>query len=318
MALDVLTFGEALVEIMRVELDVGFDRPGLFDGPYPSGAPFIFAVQAARLGAKAGCIGAVGADHFGRFLLNSLRDEGVELSCVHTLDGYATGIAFIAYQRDGSRDYVFHVRHDAAGQFRDEMLDPALFEGLRCLHLTGSTLSIHDGALAFGFKMLEMAREAGAKISFDPNLRPQLMPVDQARSNFAPFIEAADVILPTAEELQLLTGAATTEDGAQRLLAARAGRIIVVSAGRQGSTVYTMESGQLRAEHVPAFTVDEIDPTGAGDCFDAGFLIRWLAGDSPAEAARYANACGALAVTVKGPMSGARAADVEAFIRAQA
>jgi len=60
---------------------------------------------------------------------------------------------------------------------------------------------------------------------------------------------------------------------------------------------------------VEGFVVHEIDPTGAGDCFDAGFLARWLEGDSPAEAAHFANACGALAVTAQGPMAGARHRD---------
>ncbi|MFW5696373.1 MAG: carbohydrate kinase family protein, partial [Phototrophicaceae bacterium] len=60
---------------------------------------------------------------------------------------------------------------------------------------------------------------------------------------------------------------------------------------------------------VAGFPVEEVDPTGAGDCFDAGFLARWLAGDDPAQAARFANACGALAVTVKGPAEGARKQD---------
>jgi sugar/nucleoside kinase (ribokinase family) len=67
---------------------------------------------------------------------------------------------------------------------------------------------------------------------------------------------------------------------------------------------------------VPGFDVEEIDPTGAGDCFDAGFLVSWLEGAGPLSAARFANACGALAVTARGPMAGAKTrTEVEAFMQ---
>ncbi|MBN1286565.1 MAG: sugar kinase [Anaerolineae bacterium] len=314
MGLDILTFGEALVEVMRTGLDQPLDRPGPFTGPYPSGAPFIFAVQAARLGAQVAAVGAVGDDAFGQCLLNQLHEDGVDTRGVHALPGYTTGVAFVAYFPDGSRDFVFHMRHAAAGQLAPALLDGALFEGLGALHLMGSTLSIHDAALAAGRRALELARANGAKFSFDPNLRPQLMPPARARDVFAPFVEAADVIIPTAEEIRLLTGQARTEDAVAALLASRPDRVIVVTEGADGCTVYT----QSGAQHVPGFAVKEVDPTGAGDCFDAGFLVRWLAGDAPVEAARFANACGALAVTAQGPMAGARkSTEVEAFISKQ-
>jgi sugar/nucleoside kinase (ribokinase family) len=98
-----------------------------------------------------------------------------------------------------------------------------------------------------------------------------------------------------------------------RLLQGHAERIIIVTQGAEGCTVYQNQDSR----HVPAFAVSEVDPTGAGDCFDAGFLSRWLAGDSPVEAAAFANACGALAVTAQGPMAGAKTlAEVRAFMRA--
>ena len=114
MALDILTFGEALVEVMRTEVDQPLDQPALFTGPYPSGAPFIFAVQAARLGAKVGAVGAVGQDAFGKCLLDQLRVDGVDIRGVHILPDYTTGVAFVSYNADGSRDFVFHARHAAS------------------------------------------------------------------------------------------------------------------------------------------------------------------------------------------------------------
>lgn len=312
MSLDILTLGEALVEIMRVELDQPLDRPGLFIGPYPSGAPFIFVVQAARLGARAAGVGVVGRDAFGDCLIAQLQADNVDTRGIHVLDSHTTGVAFVAYSSDGSRDFVFHIRHAASGQLTPDLLDPALFDGLKVLHLMGSTLSIHAEALATGTRALEMARAAGARISFDPNLRPELMPPDRAREAFAPFVEAADVILPTADEAQLLTDTASLETACNRLLVGNPERIIIVTKGALGCEVVTQQG----TVQVPGFAVEEVDPTGAGDCFDAGFLVQWSKGSSPVEAAFFANACGALAVMKKGPMTGARkAAEVEAFIR---
>lgn len=311
---DILTLGEALVEIMRTDLNQPLDRPGTFTGPYPSGAPFIFAVQAARLGARVAAIGAVGRDAFGRCLLDQLQADGIDIRGIRILDTHTTGAAFVAYFDDGSRDFVFHFRHAAAGQISPDLLDPALFEGLGALHLMGSTLSIHQAALDAGRCALDLARQAGARISFDPNLRPQLMPVERARAAFAPFVEAADVIFPTAEEARLLTGQPTLDQAVSTLQAHNPDQIIVVTEGRNGCTVHM----HGETHHVPGFTVHEVDPTGAGDCFGAGFLVRWLAGDSPQDAAHFANACGALAVGVQGPMAGACPLDaVRAFIAQQ-
>ncbi|MFN8371262.1 MAG: sugar kinase [Anaerolineae bacterium] len=315
MPLDLLTFGEALVEVMRVGIDQPLDHPALFTGPYASGAPFIFAVQAARLGAQVTAVGTVGDDPFGRCQLDQLRADNVDLRGVQISSTHATGVAFVAYASDGSRDFMYHIKQAAAGQIAPEMLDPSLFVGLRVLHLMGSSLSIHEQAFQTGLRALELAQAAGAKISFDPNLRPQLLPLEQARARFAPFVEAADVILPTADEARILTGTNSLDEALAALLHHRPDRIVVVTQGANGCMVYT----QGHAEHIPGFSVNEIDPTGAGDCFDAGFLVRWLAGESPSEAARFANACGALAVTAQGPMAGAQKLDtVWEFIKKQA
>ncbi len=310
MPLDILTIGEALVEVMRTDIDQPLHAPGPFTGPYPSGAPFIFAAQAARLGMRCGAIGAVGADAFGECLLDQLQADGIETEAVRQLRDQTTGVAFVAYQADGARDYVFSL--GAGGRLTLDMLLPELFEGLRCFHVMGSTLSMSAEALNVCREALRMALAAGALISFDPNLRPELLSAQEARIAFAEFMSAARVVLPTAAELLQLTGAATIAQGVDALLAENPDRSIVVTRGAEGCTVFTANG----AASVPGYAVDEIDPTGAGDCFDAGFLSELLEGKSPVEAARLANACGALAVTAKGPMAGARArAEVERFMQ---
>lgn len=314
MSLDILTIGEALVEIMRTGIDQPLDRPGPFTGPYPSGAPFIFAAQAARLGANVAAIGSVGDDAFGRCLIDQLHADHIDTSGIQILNTHTTGVAFVAYNADGSRDFVFHVPHSAAGQITPDIVKPELFDGLKYLHLMGSTLSMHQSAIDTGLRALELAKAAGAKFSFDPNLRPQMLPHEQARVKFQPFVTAADVLIPTAEEACILTAKSNLDDAVKALLDMHPDRIVIITQGAQGCTVYTANE-QI---HVPGFSVTEVDPTGAGDCFDAGFLTQWLNGASLEQAARFANACGALAVTQQGPMAGAQTlAHVQAFINHQ-
>jgi len=312
MPLDILTIGEALVEVMRADIDQPLDQPGPFVGPYPSGAPFIFAVQAARLGMRTAAIGSVGVDAFGDCLLNQLEADGIVADGVRRSPDETTGVAFVAYQADGSRSYVFSL--GAGGCIAADMLKPALFEGLRCFHIMGSTLSMSESVLTVCQEALEMAIEAGALISFDPNLRPELLTPGEARIAFAPFLAAADIFLPTEAELLQLTTAGAVEGAIEELLARRPDRAIVVTRGADGCSVYSAD-GRI---DVPGCAVDEIDPTGAGDCFDAGFVAGVLGGKSALEAAQLANACGALAVSAKGPMAGAKSrAEVQRFMLSQ-
>lgn len=310
MPLDILTIGEALVEVMRTDIDQPLDQPGPFSGPYPSGAPFIFAVQAARLGLKTAAIGSVGADAFGECLLNQLAADGVITDGVKRLADQSTGVAFVAYNADGSRDFVFSL--GAGSCITDDMLKPALFDGARCFHIMGSTLSMSDAVLSVCHKALDMAINAGAQISFDPNLRPELLPPDKARIAFAPFIAAADIFLPTEAELLQLSGAVTANDAVAELLAKRPDRRIVVTRGEDGCSVFTAD-GRI---DVAGYAVREVDPTGAGDCFDAGFISGILEGMPIREAAQLGNACGALAVSARGPMAGAKSrAEVDRFMQ---
>ena len=282
----------------------------VFHRPFPSGAPFIFAVQAARLGLKTAAIGSVGADAFGDCLLQQLRADGVSTAGLRQLPDQPTGVAFVSYQADGSRSFVF--RLGAGGHIKADMLLPELFEGPRCFHIMGSTLSMSAEVLEVCRLALQMALDAGALISFDPNLRPELLPPHKARVAFADFVSAADILLPTEAELLQLCETDTVEQAVSDLRAQQPERLIVVTRGAAGCTVYSADG----AVDAPGYPAAEIDPTGAGDCFDAGFLSELLSGESALDAARLANACGALTVSAKGPMSGAKTrAEVARFMR---
>ena len=296
----IVTIGEALVEVMRPSIGVPLDREGTFSGPFASGAPAIFAVAAARLGYPVRFIGSVGRDAFGRLLRTRLQVEGVDTAGLYSASGHATGVAFVAYAPDGSREFVFHLRHSAAGVMAAEQIDPAYFTNLGWLHISGSTLALNESCRAACWRAVELAKAAGGRVSFDPNLRPELLPVDQAAPIFSSFLESADLLVPTAGEAQSLAGIAD-DDRAAQVLIGSSEKILVYKRGAAGCTVYAAG----KRIDVPGFEVQEVDPTGAGDCFNAAFLVGLEESWPLEQVARFACAAGALAVTKQGPMEGA-------------
>ena len=296
----ILAMGEALVEVMRSSIGTPLDQEGSFAGPFASGAPAIYAVAAARLGFPVRFIGSVGRDAFGRLLRRRLQAEGVDVKGLQTTAEHATGVAFVAYDRDGSREFVFHLRFSAASMMNPEQVDPALFADLGWLHLSGSTLALNESCRAACWRAVTLAKAAGVRVSFDPNLRPELLPVDRAVPLFSRFLDAADLLLPTASEAHALAGVAE-DDQAARVLLRNPNQILVYKRGAAGCTVY---SAGERLD-VPGFEVEEVDPTGAGDCFNAAFLVGLEENWSIEQTARFACAAGALAVTRQGPMEGA-------------
>lgn len=306
---EIISIGEALVEIMRPGREMPLHVPGQFVGPYPSGAPAIFADAAARLGARTGFIGVVGDDDFGICIRRRLEEDGLDTTHLRVSAEHTTGCAFVAYFADGSRRFIFHLRHAAAGTLAPDDVQSGYFAGARFLHVMGSALALSESSRAACYKAATLAKEAGARVSFDPNLRPELLGLDQVRAVAAPILDVADVVLPSGAEARMLTGAAD-DDAAARALAGT-GRIVALKQGHAGSTVYSGSDSW----HVPAFDVDEVDPTGAGDCYGAAFLVGLLRGWPLQRVARFANAVGALAVTKQGPMEGAPTlADVAALM----
>lgn len=299
--IEIITLGEILVEIMRPVAGTPLDQLGEFYGPYPSGAPAIFAVAASRLGLSSAIIGAVGDDAFGRMSLKRFVEEGVDISGVQFPPGYATGAAFVSYDADGSREFVFHLRHAAAGQLDPAELPVKLFEVVRWLHLSGSTLALNQTSRAACRRALELAQEQGAKISVDPNLRPELMPQETWRDMLAPYLKRADLLLPTTGEARAITGE-SDDNQAARALMQKPGSIVALKRGSEGCSLY---QGEKRLDLPGLVVVDEVDPTGAGDCFSAAFIAGLDKGWSLEKVGRFANTAGALAVTQMGPMEGA-------------
>jgi len=296
---EILAIGEALVEVMRTRVDEPLDQTSEFVGPFPSGAPAIFADAAARLGHRVGFIGAVGDDDFGTCQLDRLRSDGVDVTYCPRLPDRATGVAFVTYFSDGSRRFLYHLAHAAAGQMPDPPAE--YFQGVQFLHLCGSSLSVSERMRASCYRACELVKAAGGRISFDPNLRPELLGGEEAlRRICAPVLEAASVVLPSGAEAELLTGVSGAE-AASRTLLARGAEVVALKRGPAGCSLFTKD----REIDIPSYRVTAVDPTGAGDCFDAGLVVGLLEGLPLDQVGRLANACGALGATVKGPMEGA-------------
>jgi sugar/nucleoside kinase (ribokinase family) len=307
----VLALGEVLVEVMRDRTGEPLDTPGTFRGPYASGAPAIFAGAAARLGARARFLGRRGNDRFGSLCQAKLAELGVDTERLLGVPERITGVAFVGYQEGGGREFLFHLPESAAASLGPGDLDDALFTEVAWLHLSGSSLGVSESVRAACYRAAAMARSRGAVVSFDPNLRPELMTTEAAAALCRPVLEHADVVLPSGAEAALLTGSDDPEDACRALLAQGA-ELVVLKRGAEGALLYSTD--EVRA--VPAVEVDEVDPTGAGDCFAAAFAVARLHGWTPYEAARFANVAAALSTTRFGPMEGLpRRAEVEDLLR---
>jgi tagatose kinase len=301
MKVEVVSLGELLVEIMRKELDKPLYAPADFIGPFPSGAPAIFIDAIARLGHSAGFVGAIGNDDFGKCILDRFKRDGVDSKYVKVMDNQTTAVAFVMYNSDGSRKFLYHIPYAAAGHLSPDDIDPDYFRSAKFLHLMGSSLSVNESSREACYKAIKLTKEGGGKVTFDPNLRPELLSIEKIREICQPVLQVCDVVMPSGDEALMLAGIEGSADDACRELLQLGTGIVALKQGEKGSVIYTKDDRLV----VPSFKVHEIDPTGAGDCFGAGFIYGLLEGWEIEKTARFANAVGAMATTKKGPMEGA-------------
>ena len=307
----ILAMGEILVEIMATARGQSFRKPGTLTGPYASGAPAIFIDQAAKAGGRCAMIGCVGRDDFGALNIERLREDGVDVSGIEVIDTATTGSAFVTYREDGERDFIFNIANSASAQLSVAHVDATRLKDCAHFHVMGSSLfspSIVDAVK----KTVEIVKREGGMVSFDPNVRKEMLNLPGMRETLVWLLDYADVFLPSGHEVTLLTTADSEADAIDELLA-RGVREVVVKRGKDGCSRFDAAG----AIHLPAFAVDEVDPTGAGDCFGATYIAcRWQGMDAE-RALRYACASGARAVTVNGPMEGTSTlAQLDQFIAA--
>lgn len=295
-----LCIGEILVEIVATTTGTGFREAQPLVGPYPSGAPAIFIDQCGRMGGSAAMIGAVGDDDFGRVNLERLASDGVDVTGIAVDPDYPTGSAFVRYRPDGSRDFVYNIAKSAAGRFGWAPPVAALAGRAGHLHVMGSALSIPAAWPVIEQAQAEI-RKRGGTLSVDPNLRKELRYDAETEARFAQLVHSADLLLPSGEELERAAGV----DGEAAAIAAlfdMGVKEIVLKRGAGGATCFRPHKARIDA---PAFHAEEVDPTGAGDCFGGAYVASRRLGLPIETALTYGCAAGARNVTVRGPMEGA-------------
>lgn len=292
----VISIGELLVEFVSHDKGCRLRRIGEYSGPYPSGAPAIFADQVARCGVRSSLFGAVGRDGFGASLMQRLTEDGVDTAGVRERGDLTTGVAFVSYNDDGTRQFIFHLTDTAADSV--EFTAGDLPEGDLILHVSGASLGDPRLRAAIMTAVDAVAARSG-RISVDPNARPELMRDPAARQALDAVMARASILLPSTSDLAFLFPDLAEDDAVDRLISGGAG-IVALKRGAAGAAVIANGARHEVAPH----RVTEIDPTGAGDCFCGAFVACLAQGRPVAEALRIANAAGALAVTRRGPMEG--------------
>jgi len=284
---DVVSLGEAMVEFNQTTPNQAQYLQG-FGGDTSNAT-----IAAARAGARTAYLSRVGADNFGRLLLQLWGQEGVNTSGVSTASASHTGIYFVTH---GSQGHEFsYLRADsAASRMTPQWLagaPTALIRESRYLHLSGISLAISAGACDTAFEAMETAREAGTMVSFDSNLRLKLWPLARARACTTQAVAMCDLFLPSLEDMIVLTGLSDPDaiiDWGHEKGAAT----VVLKLGSEGARI----SDGHKRQTIPARHVTVRDATGAGDCFCGNLLARLAKGDDVFQAAAYANAAAALSV----------------------
>jgi fructokinase len=296
----IVALGEVVSDIYRgdeiSDVELGFvARPG--------GAPANVAVAASRLGAEAAFVGSVGQDLFGDFILRALESEGVDTSGVgRQPQPTRTSLAFVEIEKSGDRAFTFYRSSPAA----DELLAPEdvtekLVSGASFVNF-GSIPLIREPVRSATHRIVDLADELDIPVAFDVNLREHLWEsTEAAREAIDPLFDRSRIVKLSGDEISPLLGTESAEEAAEMLLS-RDAALVLVSLGPDGAFYASKEF----TGSVPAFEVEAVDATGAGDAFLAAVLVH-LSGEAwnekaVREATMRGSAAGALACTGYGAM----------------
>jgi len=295
---EVITVGELLVEIMRKGTQHSFFEPGIFLGPYPSGAPAIFISAVSRISqkkVKTGIVAVSGNDDFGKMVIQRLKEDGVDTSNIYRKSA-TTGTAFVRYLPDGSRKFIFHP--GAAGLLGPDDVKEDYFSNLKILHITGSSLFISPSSFKACKKALEIAIRKRSIISFDPNIRKEMASFKENISKINTFLKHTKILFTTDEELSVLFGKKSIAS-ILNILFDYGIETVVVKKAEKGSEIFIKN----RHIKIPAIRVNVVDPTGAGDTYAGAFIACYLLGKNPEECGKIAGITASLKCTKQGPMS---------------
>jgi 2-dehydro-3-deoxygluconokinase len=261
------------------------------------GAESNLAIALSRLGISSGWVSYLGDDEPGQLVLDRIRAEGVDTSQVRRLSEHPTGL----YLREkvGTTTRVYYYRHgSAASTMEPGAFDLEYLEGASFLHLTGITAALSDDCRAFTLWAAREARAAGTRVSFDVNYRSRLWLPEDAKGFIEEMLPLVDLLFVGDEEARALWG--RDDEELAKEFAEKGPREVVLKLGKEGSAVFL----EGRFLDQPGFEATEVDPVGAGDAFDAGYLAGHLWDLGAEERLRVANALGAMSVATLGDYEG--------------
>ncbi|XP_008800140.1 fructokinase-1-like [Phoenix dactylifera] len=298
----VVSFGEMIIDFVPTVAGVSLaEAPGFVKAP--GGAPANAAIAVARLGGHVAFIGKLGADEFGFMLAAILKDNGVNDKGVVFDDTARTGLSFVTLRNDGERDFMFYRNPSADMLLRESELNLDLVRRATIFHY-GSISLIEEPCRSTQLAAMEIAKKAGALLSFDPNLRLRLWesPKD-AQALIMRIWKQSNIIKVSDAEVEFLTNKDAVEDDAVMSLWHPELKLLLVTLGGKGCKYYTKD---FRGT-VKGIAVKPVDTTGAGDAF-VGAMLRKIADDQSTlqdekkltEVLRFANACGAITTTKRG------------------
>lgn len=300
---DVVALGELLIDFTQN----GISNQGnpLFEAN-PGGAPCNVLSMLNNLGKKTAFIGKVGNDQFGLTLKSTLEELGIGTSNLLLDDEVHTTLALVHTFEDGDRDFSFYRNPGADMMITADEVDEALLQDTKMFHF-GSLSMTHEGVHEATKKALDVAKKAGAMISFDPNLREPLWDtLDHAKEMIRFGLSYCDILKISDNEIVWLTGEEDFTEGVKKIREEFDIPLILVSMGKDGSRAYYED---YYVEEKPFLMENTIETTGAGDTFCACVInyvlengLAGLSREKFVKMLRFANAAAALITTKKGAL----------------
>lgn len=311
-ALDVITIGRASVDLYGAQVGGRLEDMGSFQ-KYIGGSPCNMAAGAARLGLKSALITRVGDEHMGRFIREELAREGVNVQSVITDKERLTALVLLGIRDEKQFPLIFYRENCADMALCEDDIHEDFIASARSVVATGTHLS-HPRTEAAVMKALTLARKHGLQTALDIDYRPNLWGLAGHGDGESRFVESAavtaklqstlhlfDLIIGTEEEFHI-AGGTTDTIAALRAVRAVSAATLVCKRGPMGASAFTgaIPDSLDAGETGPGFPIEVFNVLGAGDGFMSGLLKGWLDGEPWPVALKYANACGAFAVSRHG------------------
>ena len=300
---DVVALGELLIDFTENGLS-GQGNPLLEANP--GGAPCNVLAMLNRLGKKTAFIGKVGNDQFGKMLKEVVEESGTDVSGLAMDEQVHTTLAFVHTFPDGDREFSFYRNPGADMMLTKEEVDPELIKKARIFHF-GTLSSTHAGVRVATRYAIDVAKENGLLVSFDPNLREPLWEsLDQAKEEILYGMSKCDILKISDNEMEFMTGTTDYNKGVEMLREQFDIPLICVTLGREGSRAFYKD---MIVEAAPFVREDTIETTGAGDTFEACTLnyilehgLEDLTEENLKEMLTFANAGASIITTRKGAL----------------